>query len=500
MADFLIGDQQVSHDDPGFQTILERAYIEKLRPECLCSTPPLPMYIAHVGDTYVVKRMPNSGVEHAANCVSYETPPELSGRGAVDGSAIQQNGEGNVMLKFDFSLLKKAEEAEKSERSESSTAKASSPKLTMRGMLHYLWDEAGFTRWTPDDGVSKDWTWIERNLMLAAAAKEAKKTPLESLLYVPEVYDEGRKREIYQRRMQRLDPILGVANSGKRFMMLVAELEYLEANARSWFLHAKELPDFKFCMPETLYKQVNALFGQLLSLWAYIPNSHMMTIATFSVDLSGVPTIEALSLVLMSPEWIPIENNYEAQLVKELVEKKRSFVKVLRYNFPSSTPIISALLTDVKPGPVAMYLALGGLVSKGPTDDAIKALMSESTLPTWLWDVQNGVQPPLPAKVSSSHTPTNADDHAMIRDRLIELSAAAKRDRSGPRLVSAEHDEHEEERASDPRIIRPEHNEEDFVEFSDADVKGADDALAVTSPDVPASPSNVHIMTPHVAP
>ena len=384
MADFLIGEQQVSQGDPDFQSILEHAYTHKLRPECLCAAPTLPMYIAHVGDLYVVKRMPNSGIEHAANCVSYETPPELSGRGAVDGSAIQQTGDGNVTLKFDFSLLKKAEQAEKAEQTESSTAKASSPKLSMRGMLHYLWDEAGFSRWTPEDGTSKNWNWIESNLMIAAGAKETKKIPLESLLYVPEVYDEEHKREIYQRRMKRLDPILGVANCGKRFMVLVAELEYLEENSRSWFLHAKQLPDFKFVMPESLFKQVKALFGPLLSLWAYIPDSHMLTIATFSVDLNGVPTIEALSLVLTTPEWIPIENNYENQLVQELVEKRRSFVKVLRYNFATSTPIISALLTDVRPGPVAMYLSLGELVSKGPTAEAMNALVAESTLPTWL--------------------------------------------------------------------------------------------------------------------
>jgi len=292
----------------------------------------------------------------------------------------------------------------------------------------------------PDDGTSKDWRWVERSLMLAAGAKEAKKTPLESLIYVPVVYDEQHKREIYRRRMKRLDPILGAAQSGKRFMLLVAELDYLEANARSWFLHAKQLPDFKFVMPETLFMQVKKLFGPLLNLWSYIPDAHMITIATFSVDLSGVPTIEALSLMLTTPEWIPIDNNYEGQLVKELVEKKRSFVKVLRYNLSSSTPIISALLTDVKPGPVAMFLSLGELVSKGPTDEAIKALVAESTLPSWLWDVQNGIEPPFPAKSDQSLSEASAwpgriDDPAETVEHRADISQFQRQLHVEPRIA-----------------------------------------------------------------
>jgi len=47
------------------------------------------MYIAKVGNRYIVKRMPDTGQLHSPDCDSYEPPAELSGLGEVLGSAIK---------------------------------------------------------------------------------------------------------------------------------------------------------------------------------------------------------------------------------------------------------------------------------------------------------------------------------------------------------------------------------------------------------------------------
>ena len=49
-----------------FQAALEAAYKSRVRPICLCAEPGLPMYIAHLETTYVIKRMPDSGDSHAS--------------------------------------------------------------------------------------------------------------------------------------------------------------------------------------------------------------------------------------------------------------------------------------------------------------------------------------------------------------------------------------------------------------------------------------------------
>ncbi|MGN4119999.1 DUF1173 family protein, partial [Burkholderia gladioli] len=75
-------------------------HVPKARPLCLCSTPPIPMYIARFEGRYQVKRMPGTGTKHKLGCDSFETPPGLSGFGDVDGSAIVEDPEsGQVTLK-----------------------------------------------------------------------------------------------------------------------------------------------------------------------------------------------------------------------------------------------------------------------------------------------------------------------------------------------------------------------------------------------------------------
>ncbi|MCQ4438491.1 DUF1173 domain-containing protein, partial [Clostridioides difficile] len=64
-----------------FLAKLPAAHEAKTRPLCLCSTPPIPMYIARFEGRYQVKRMPGTGAKHKLGCDSYETPPGLSGYG-----------------------------------------------------------------------------------------------------------------------------------------------------------------------------------------------------------------------------------------------------------------------------------------------------------------------------------------------------------------------------------------------------------------------------------
>ena len=65
------------------------------------------MYVSKVSGHFQIKRMPESGADHSADCDSYEPPAELSGLGEVMGHAIKEDVEqGMTMLKLDFALNK----------------------------------------------------------------------------------------------------------------------------------------------------------------------------------------------------------------------------------------------------------------------------------------------------------------------------------------------------------------------------------------------------------
>ncbi|WP_312573992.1 DUF1173 family protein, partial [Staphylococcus saprophyticus] len=86
-------------------------------------------------------RMPGTGAKHKLGCDSYETPPGLSGYGDVEGSAIVEDPEsGEVTLKFGFALAKGASrEMPEPSGDEPDSIKTDGKKLTLRGLLHYLW-------------------------------------------------------------------------------------------------------------------------------------------------------------------------------------------------------------------------------------------------------------------------------------------------------------------------------------------------------------------------
>src|SRR4051812_32250046 len=101
----LIAREAVSQGAPDLHARLAEAHPRQERPSCLCRDGGVPMYVARVGARFFLKRMPLTGPQHDPACESYEPPPELSGRGEVAGSAIEENAEdGITRLKLDFSL------------------------------------------------------------------------------------------------------------------------------------------------------------------------------------------------------------------------------------------------------------------------------------------------------------------------------------------------------------------------------------------------------------
>ncbi len=395
MASYRIGTATVQPGQPTFSDIIEAAYHQKLRPECLCQQPAPPMYIAHVGEHYIVKRMPNSGLHHAPDCDSFETPVELSGLGDVDGSAIQRLDDNRIALRFDFALSRNGAQVQAGEPSEKTSAVSPGKRLTLRATLHYLWEEARLNRWFPAMAGKRNWFVIQKHLMLAAEAKEAKRSPLQKLLYVPELFESERKAEIRQRRLARLAPI--AQSSGKQLMLLIAEVNRIERGRFGYVLTAKHLPDFTFSMSEQLNKSYEKIFEKVLGLWNYVQDSHLLAIATFAMMPAGTPEIQEISTMLTTANWIPVESSYENELVELLTEQKRSFVKTLRYNLSPKEPLAAAMLTDVQPDGCALYISLDQLERDGPTPATLEELMASSPCPSWLWEPAFGVPSDLPA-------------------------------------------------------------------------------------------------------
>lgn len=384
--------------DPDVQLLMAAAYAERRRPVCLCSGEPgIPMYIARSGERYVLKRMPNSGLEHHPDCRSFEPPTELSGRGALLGTAIQDHEDtGITALRLGFSMTAAGSRAAASEgRERPDSVRADPVKLTLRGLLHYLWEEAGLHQWTPERGSQRSWHTVRRYLLDAARNKQAKSTSLSTLLFIPEPFAVEREQEIVARRKQELASLLGDTPPGRaRRMILVGEIKGVAEGRSGHKLIIKHLPDLPFQLPDDLHRRMQKQFARELSLWGGDETTHLVAIATFDLSPSGKPRVHEMSLALLSSTWLPLDHVDDHEVIGKLTRAGRRFTKSLRYSLSPSHPLACAVLTDTAPRPVALYV----LPASASPDylSALRELVASSDLAPWLWKSGEQAVPPLP--------------------------------------------------------------------------------------------------------
>jgi hypothetical protein len=175
-------------------------------------------------------------------------------------------------------------------------------------------------------------------------------------------------------------------------------------------------------MDADLNKNFEKVFQISKNLWEYTPDSHLMVIATFVLDDAGIPTVEEMCVMLTSPEWLPVDNKLEQQLIAELVKQKRSFQKQLRYNLPPDKPIATAVLTDCYNAPLAMYIDVDDLVGRWASTVAINEVVKSNSIQTWMWVPRDGLSPDLPAKMGMEPKPIPQVDEPLP---MAEEEAAA---------------------------------------------------------------------------
>ena len=402
MPRYLFGVHAYSPDHEGWQRILQRGYATKLRPVCLClvqgDRPSL--YIALVRGQYVLKRLPNSGPLHTPHCDHYEPPPELSGLGQVNGSAIREEPETQTTtLTLDFALSKgRSRQIGAPSEIEHESVRSDGTKLTMRGLVHYLMDEAGLTRWTPAMAGRRSWYVVRRELLNAASSKKTKGLSLLDVLYVPETFALDRADEIKQRQR---GAMARLSSSSIARMIMVGEVKAIEDARYGKCLVVKHMPDTKLMMTDDLHRHLLSRFTHQLQLWGQLDASHLLMVATISRSTQGVLSLEAACLMNVNDAWIPFETLFEWELLDALHSTQRRFTKGLRYNLPSTKPLACAVLQDTGDVSTAMYVVAQGL--EGAYDTVIADLSEQSKLASWKW--RAGAEPmgALPQRAVSRH-------------------------------------------------------------------------------------------------
>lgn len=341
------------------QKELKIAYGNKEHPLCLCTAKGAPMYISKIqNDVFLLKRMPGTGLSHSIECSSFEMPQELSGRGDVEGSAVSiDETTGASTLKFDFSLSKRNTSKPPPEAAPGTKTevKANPKKLTLKSFFHYLYEDAGFCKWTPKMEGKRNWFVIEKYLRIASMNKIAKGEPLDSYLLIPSPYSEDNAEADKHKRRVFLKKLQSGSKTTTRLGMVIGEMKEIIPSKHGFKIAIKHMPELPLFCDAKLHKQIEKVFAQELSINAEVENVKLIVVATYAVSVSDNLMLDSATLITVNKNWIPFDGIDEMRLIDDCIAERRIFFKPLRYNVEGSRPIASVILNDTEK-PTAIFL------------------------------------------------------------------------------------------------------------------------------------------------
>ncbi|RCW66897.1 uncharacterized protein DUF1173 [Pseudorhodoferax soli] len=386
-----------SLNDPEFQHALARAHQTGDRPRCLCTPAGLDMYVAR-HQRYRVKRLPDSGPQHHPTCPSYEPDGACSGLGPLVGDAVRDAGSDRVELRVDFPWVRLQGRAvppgPPGERGEVANPRA---RMSLRAVLHYLFERAGFNRWTPAMAGKRHQGVLHKYLMEVAAGIAVKGVPLADRLYVPERFDERRMAEVAVRRSEKL-AITHPQDGCAPMALMVGDFKCCEPGDLARRLWIRHMPDLPLLLAPQGWQRLVRVHRPLLEAHDADGGRRLRLVvaALVRAHRSLGFEIDTACLMLTSRDWIPLEGLSELTLVEALVAQQRRFFKPLRYDAPTAALFANALLLDAGPRPVALHLLSAFMPA--PDRVAKEHLVQADTGSAWVWSVEQSMpQFPLPA-------------------------------------------------------------------------------------------------------
>jgi hypothetical protein len=393
---FSIKGRVIDASAASFQDLLASVYDTPERPRCLCVAGGTEMYVAKHRQ-FVVKRMPDTGCHHHPSCPSFELESQQSGLGELMGEAVLELAPGQIQLRVDFpwtrTLGRSAPRGEAQDAAEVSEPKR---RMSLRALMHFLFERAGFNRWSPAMEGKRNQGVLHKYLLGAAEDVMVKGVLLSERLYVPEAFSEATKAQAAQRRREKL-AVLRPHEGQSPLAVVMGEFKASEATALGRRVWIKHMPDAPLLVATKTWERIERVFAPLFE--ARDSDSgytvRLILAALIRARREHTYEIDAASLMLTSEHWIPIEGVHELPLVHALVAQQRRFVKPLRYDAKSAGPFPNALLLDAGPVPVPLHVLSAFMPLKDRVEKERVARMG--SVSSWLW-LNGEAMPGLPER------------------------------------------------------------------------------------------------------
>lgn len=389
---FDISGEVVAASDHRIQSLLEQFYGTDVRPRCLCVDGGIEMYVARHW-RFVVKRLPGTGKSHHPTCPAYELDPGYSGRDDL-ASAIDERA-GQFVLRVDFPWTRSTREGEGGERTASCAegeTRRTLRRMSLRALTHFVFENAGFNRWSPAMEGRRNQGVLTKYLQRAAAQTIVQGLPLSERLYVPEPFSEATHEAAAQRRRAKLaflQPVEGRFPLG----LIIGEFKAVERAPNGHRVWIKHMPDAPLLVARSAWLRIERSFAPAFEARDADVPVHARLILTGLVRARRENTYEldTACMTVASDQWIIVDSHRELPLLNALVAQRRRFLKPLRYDLRSAAAIPNVLLLDADACPVPMHILSAFM--KPAERSAKQAAIRAAGDACWVWEAGT----PLPA-------------------------------------------------------------------------------------------------------
>jgi len=256
--------------------------------------------------------------------------------------------------------------------------------MSLRALLHFLFERAGFNRWSPTMEGKRNQGVLRKYLLAAAEEIVVKGVPLAERLYVPEPFSESARAEAAQRRREKL-AVLHPQDGQSPLAVVIGEYKGSEATAlgrRVWIRH---MPDAPLLIDARSWACIERAFAPLFDARDADTGhrSRLVMAALIRARREQIYEIDAASLMLTSEQWIPVDGVHELPLIDALVAQGRRFVKPLRYDARSAAGFANALLLDAGAVPAPLHVVSAFM---SPKERAVKErAIAAGGQGAWVW-------------------------------------------------------------------------------------------------------------------
>lgn len=210
------------------------------------------------------------------------------------GSAIQLDPQsGMAALKLDFSLSKTGSRVVSAPAGQNSASVTGDPmRMSVRGLLHYLWHEAELTIWTSRWAEKRYWWNVRWHLLEAPGQITVRGGPLADILFVPEPFRAENREAIEQRRNAVLDAALPPKSGPRKTAVAGRRGEEIVPARSGQKIVIRHLPGFPFIVHDAFASAPSGSLREGAVAVGAHWNSHLLAIATFGLNPAGLAIVE----------------------------------------------------------------------------------------------------------------------------------------------------------------------------------------------------------------